>query len=169
MLLFMLYVIYVMVSFLPRHSGTINESVFSFCFCQISESGLIEILEKVNQQTEKKTTVKVSSTYFTYFFYLLSFVDLTRFLLCTCQFNRRRVMDSDDEEDDWLSNGVSQWANNQKRILFTGTLIASLSGWIPAWWSLYCGRELNAHGASHRGAGHVVPMTVNMQFWRKSW
>lgn len=30
-------------------------------FCQISESGLIEILEKVSQQTEKKMTVKVSS------------------------------------------------------------------------------------------------------------
>ncbi|XP_042263738.1 programmed cell death protein 5 [Thunnus albacares] len=39
---------------------------------KISESGLIEILEKVSQQTEKKTTVK---------------------------FNRRRVMDSDDEDD----------------------------------------------------------------------
>ncbi|CAF99535.1 unnamed protein product, partial [Tetraodon nigroviridis] len=39
---------------------------------KISESGLIEILEKVNQQTEKKTTVK---------------------------FNRRRVMDSDDDDD----------------------------------------------------------------------
>uniref|UniRef100_A0A1A7YKV7 Programmed cell death protein 5 n=1 Tax=Iconisemion striatum TaxID=60296 RepID=A0A1A7YKV7_9TELE len=41
---------------------------------KISESGLIEILEKVSQQTEKKTTVT---------------------------FNRRRVMDSDDEEDDF--------------------------------------------------------------------
>ncbi|KAK7913044.1 hypothetical protein WMY93_013255 [Mugilogobius chulae] len=41
---------------------------------KISESGLIEILEKVSQQTEKKTTVK---------------------------FNRRRVMDSDDEDDDY--------------------------------------------------------------------
>ncbi|KAF7699363.1 programmed cell death protein 5 [Silurus meridionalis] len=40
---------------------------------KISESGLIEILEKVSQQTEKKTTVK---------------------------FNRRRVMDSDDDDDD---------------------------------------------------------------------
>ncbi|KAL4642098.1 programmed cell death protein 5 [Arapaima gigas] len=40
---------------------------------KISESGLIEILEKVSQQTEKKTTVK---------------------------FNRRRVMDSDEEDDD---------------------------------------------------------------------
>jgi len=40
---------------------------------KITESGLIEILEKVSQQTEKKTTVK---------------------------FNRRRVMDSDDEEED---------------------------------------------------------------------
>ncbi|KAG5839262.1 programmed cell death protein 5 isoform X1 [Anguilla anguilla] len=40
---------------------------------KISESGLIEILEKVSQQTEKKTTVK---------------------------FNRRKVMDSDDEDDD---------------------------------------------------------------------
>lgn len=40
---------------------------------KISETGLIEILEKVSQQTEKKTTVK---------------------------FNRRRVMDSDDEDDD---------------------------------------------------------------------
>uniref|UniRef100_A0A3Q3ER91 Programmed cell death protein 5 n=1 Tax=Labrus bergylta TaxID=56723 RepID=A0A3Q3ER91_9LABR len=39
---------------------------------KISETGLIEILEKVSQQTEKKTTVK---------------------------FNRRRVMDSDDEDD----------------------------------------------------------------------
>lgn len=39
---------------------------------KISDSGLIEILEKVSQQTEKKTTVK---------------------------FNRRRVMDSDDEDD----------------------------------------------------------------------
>jgi len=39
---------------------------------KISESGLIEILEKVSQQTDKKTTVK---------------------------FNRRRVMDSDDEDD----------------------------------------------------------------------
>uniref|UniRef100_A0A3P9KBU4 Programmed cell death protein 5 n=2 Tax=Oryzias TaxID=8089 RepID=A0A3P9KBU4_ORYLA len=39
---------------------------------KISESGLIEILEKVSQQTEKKTTVT---------------------------FNRRRVMDSDDEDD----------------------------------------------------------------------
>lgn len=27
---------------------------------QVSEQGLIEILEKVSQQTEKKTTVKVS-------------------------------------------------------------------------------------------------------------
>lgn len=41
---------------------------------KISETGLIEILEKVSQQTEKKTTVK---------------------------FNRRRVMDSDEEEDDY--------------------------------------------------------------------
>ncbi|XP_028257705.1 programmed cell death protein 5 [Parambassis ranga] len=40
---------------------------------KISESGLIEILEKVSQQTEKKMTVK---------------------------FNRRRVMDSDDEDED---------------------------------------------------------------------
>uniref|UniRef100_A0A3Q1HA43 Programmed cell death protein 5 n=1 Tax=Anabas testudineus TaxID=64144 RepID=A0A3Q1HA43_ANATE len=39
---------------------------------KISESGLIEILEKVSQQTEKKMTVT---------------------------FNRRRVMDSDDEDD----------------------------------------------------------------------
>lgn len=39
---------------------------------KISESGLIEILQKVSQETEKKTTVK---------------------------FNRRRVMDSDDEDD----------------------------------------------------------------------
>lgn len=39
---------------------------------KISESDLIEILEKVSQQTEKKTTVT---------------------------FNRRRVMDSDDEDD----------------------------------------------------------------------
>lgn len=41
---------------------------------KISESGLIEILEKVSQQTEKKMTVK---------------------------FNRRRVMDSDDDDDDY--------------------------------------------------------------------
>lgn len=40
---------------------------------KITESGLIEILEKVSQQTEKKTTVT---------------------------FNRRKVMDSDDEDDD---------------------------------------------------------------------
>lgn len=39
---------------------------------KISESGLIEILEKVSQQTDKKTTVT---------------------------FNRRRVLDSDDEDD----------------------------------------------------------------------
>jgi len=39
---------------------------------KISDSDLIGILEKVSQQTEKKTTVK---------------------------FNRRRVMDSDDEDD----------------------------------------------------------------------
>ncbi|XP_044065509.1 programmed cell death protein 5 [Siniperca chuatsi] len=39
---------------------------------KISESGLIEILEKVSQQTDKKTTVK---------------------------FNRQKVMDSDDEDD----------------------------------------------------------------------
>ncbi|XP_068174464.1 programmed cell death protein 5 [Antennarius striatus] len=39
---------------------------------KISEQGLIEILEKVSQQNERKTTVK---------------------------FNRRRVMDSDDEDD----------------------------------------------------------------------
>ncbi|CAJ0936979.1 unnamed protein product [Ranitomeya imitator] len=39
----------------------------------LSEQGLIEILEKVSQQTEKKTTVK---------------------------FNRRKVMDSDEEDDD---------------------------------------------------------------------
>ncbi|KAM9825093.1 programmed cell death protein 5 [Syngnathus typhle] len=39
---------------------------------KISDSGLIEILEKVSKQTEKKTTVT---------------------------FNRRRVMDSDEEED----------------------------------------------------------------------
>ncbi|MED6282222.1 Programmed cell death protein 5, partial [Characodon lateralis] len=44
----------------------------TFLFQQISESGLIEILEKVSQQTEKKTTVT---------------------------FNRQRVMDSDDEDD----------------------------------------------------------------------
>ncbi|KAM6950283.1 programmed cell death protein 5 [Lycodopsis pacificus] len=41
---------------------------------KISESGLIEILEKVRGQTEKTTTVK---------------------------FDRRRVMDSDDDEDDY--------------------------------------------------------------------
>ncbi|XP_046898705.1 programmed cell death protein 5 [Hypomesus transpacificus] len=40
---------------------------------KITDTGLIEILEKVSQQTEKKTTVK---------------------------FNRRKVMDSDDEDDD---------------------------------------------------------------------
>ncbi|XP_007887567.1 programmed cell death protein 5 [Callorhinchus milii] len=39
---------------------------------KISESGLIEILQKVSQQTENKTKVK---------------------------FNRRKVMDSDEEED----------------------------------------------------------------------
>lgn len=39
---------------------------------KISESGLIEILQSVSQQTEKKTTVK---------------------------FNRQRVMDSDDDDD----------------------------------------------------------------------
>ncbi|XP_020385621.1 programmed cell death protein 5 [Rhincodon typus] len=39
---------------------------------KISESGLIEILEKVNQQTGKQTIVK---------------------------FNRRKVMDSDEEDD----------------------------------------------------------------------
>ncbi|XP_063802072.1 programmed cell death protein 5 [Pseudophryne corroboree] len=39
---------------------------------KISEQGLIEILEKVSQQMEKKTTVK---------------------------FNRRKVMDSDEEDD----------------------------------------------------------------------
>ncbi|XP_051580475.1 programmed cell death protein 5-like [Myxocyprinus asiaticus] len=40
---------------------------------KITEAGLIEILEKVSQQTDKKTTVK---------------------------FNRRRVMDSDEDDDD---------------------------------------------------------------------
>ncbi|XP_075796254.1 programmed cell death protein 5 [Pelodiscus sinensis] len=40
---------------------------------KVSEQGLIEILEKVSQQTEKKTTVK---------------------------FNRRKVLDSDEEDDD---------------------------------------------------------------------
>ncbi|XP_032275477.1 programmed cell death protein 5-like [Phoca vitulina] len=39
---------------------------------KVSEQGLIEILEKVSQQTEKKTTVK---------------------------FNRRKVMDSEEEDD----------------------------------------------------------------------
>uniref|UniRef100_A0A8C9CI62 Programmed cell death protein 5 n=2 Tax=Phocoena sinus TaxID=42100 RepID=A0A8C9CI62_PHOSS len=39
---------------------------------KVSEQGVIEILEKVNQQTEKKTTVK---------------------------FNRRKVMDSDEDGD----------------------------------------------------------------------
>ncbi|KAE8608972.1 hypothetical protein XENTR_v10011677 [Xenopus tropicalis] len=39
---------------------------------KLSEEGLIEILEKVSQQTEKKTTVK---------------------------FNRRKVMDSDEDDD----------------------------------------------------------------------
>ncbi|XP_053557661.1 programmed cell death protein 5 [Bombina bombina] len=39
---------------------------------KLSDQGLIEILEKVSKQTEKKTTVK---------------------------FNRRKVMDSDDEDD----------------------------------------------------------------------
>uniref|UniRef100_A0AC11BZL8 Programmed cell death 5 n=1 Tax=Ovis aries TaxID=9940 RepID=A0AC11BZL8_SHEEP len=39
---------------------------------KVSEQGLIEILEKVSQQTEKKTTVK---------------------------FNRRKVMDSDEDDD----------------------------------------------------------------------
>nr|XP_004661480.2 programmed cell death protein 5 [Jaculus jaculus] len=39
---------------------------------KVSEQGLIEILEKVSQQTEKKTTVK---------------------------FNRRKIMDSDEDDD----------------------------------------------------------------------
>ncbi|EPQ05392.1 Programmed cell death protein 5 [Myotis brandtii] len=39
---------------------------------KVTEQGLIEILEKVSQQTEKKTTVK---------------------------FNRRKVMDSDEDDD----------------------------------------------------------------------
>ncbi|MXQ81932.1 hypothetical protein E5288_WYG004893 [Bos mutus] len=39
---------------------------------KVSEQGLIEILEKVSQQTEKKTTVT---------------------------FNRRKVMDSDEDDD----------------------------------------------------------------------
>ncbi|EDL01119.1 programmed cell death protein 5 [Mus musculus] len=41
---------------------------------KVSEQGLIEILEKVSQQTEKKTTVK---------------------------FNRRKVMDSDEDDADY--------------------------------------------------------------------
>ncbi|XP_030060265.1 programmed cell death protein 5 [Microcaecilia unicolor] len=40
---------------------------------KVSEPGLIEILEKVSQQTDKKTTVK---------------------------FNRRKVMDSDEDDED---------------------------------------------------------------------
>ncbi|XP_059962878.1 programmed cell death protein 5-like [Mesoplodon densirostris] len=42
---------------------------------KVSEQGLIEILEKVSQQTEKKTTVK---------------------------FSRRKVMDSDEDDDYWI-------------------------------------------------------------------
>lgn len=43
-------------------NDTNHNSVFRCCcFCQISDSGLIEILEKVSQQTVKKTTVTVSS------------------------------------------------------------------------------------------------------------
>ena len=42
---------------------------------KVSEQGLIETLEKVSQQTEKKTTGK---------------------------FNRRNVMDSDEDGDHWI-------------------------------------------------------------------
>ena len=42
---------------------------------KVSEQGLIEILEKVSKQTEKKTTGK---------------------------FNRRKVMDSDKDGDYWI-------------------------------------------------------------------
>ena len=75
---------------------------------QITESGLIEILEKVSQQTDKTTKVTVSTpdvirntvdkhggvlirTFpdcLWYFFFFFIF-----------QFNRRRVMDSDEDED----------------------------------------------------------------------
>lgn len=71
-----------------------------FLFYQISESGLIEILEKVSQETDKKTTVKVSSTEVLPMFDSLSVTGPSYiFMLCTCQFNRQKVMDSDDEED----------------------------------------------------------------------
>ncbi|KAK3549015.1 hypothetical protein QTP70_025104 [Hemibagrus guttatus] len=62
---------------------------------KISESGLIDILEKVSQQTEKKTTVKFFCEESTRFppsaFYN------TRSALF--QFNRLRVMDSDEDDD----------------------------------------------------------------------
>ncbi|XP_061566761.1 programmed cell death protein 5 [Cololabis saira] len=61
----------------PDKAKAVENYLFQMTRCgqlggKISESGLIEILEKVSQQTEKKTTVT---------------------------FNRRRVMDSDDEDD----------------------------------------------------------------------
>lgn len=80
-------------------------AVQQICFLsgQISESGLIEILEKVSQQTDKKTTVKVSSTEISSFFiHHQPLVHLTFILmLCPFQFNRRKVMDSDDDDDDY--------------------------------------------------------------------
>lgn len=78
---------------------------------QISETGLIDILEKVSQQTEKKTTVKVSPR----IKYNITISDRLNWLhpLSSPQFNRRKVMDSDDEDDDWCverSSGASQTA-----------------------------------------------------------
>uniref|UniRef100_A0A4W5M243 Programmed cell death protein 5 n=1 Tax=Hucho hucho TaxID=62062 RepID=A0A4W5M243_9TELE len=65
---------------------------------KISETGLIDILEKVSQQTEKKTTVKVSPR----IKYNITISDrlLTDCVSSSPQFNRRKVMDSDDEDDD---------------------------------------------------------------------
>ncbi|XP_077450111.1 programmed cell death protein 5 [Stigmatopora argus] len=61
----------------PEKAGLVENYLIQMAQCgslagKISDSGLVEILEKVRKQTEKTTTVK---------------------------FNRRMVMDSDEEED----------------------------------------------------------------------
>lgn len=121
-------------------SSTLQQLNKCFLSCQISESGLIEILEKVSQQTEKKTTVKVSPTEISLFI-SSSTTRLSYFFLCCVFFSSTdggwwtqttMMMITNFQLEPW--NEPRNW----KKICFNGTLNSIFDLFVHVSWILGC-------------------------------
>ncbi len=106
---------------------------------QISESGLIEILEKVSQQTDKKTTVTVSSSETSLVWFIISHLSALHHLCSVLVsstgggwWTRTMRMITNFKPEPWNT------PRNRERIYFTGTLIASLTSWILGCHTSFC-------------------------------